>query len=158
MENKKIELGDVFAIETSKGIGHLQYVEGPKGDDVELIRVFYNLHGSTDLPNINLKTAGGYFFVRFPLKASLRKKIIRFVEHIDLPKNFQPPIFFRTVNPFGDGWQIVNSETLKRETVLHLTDEHKKLSPWGGMNDTLIKELLEKGWRLENWTADNIFA
>ncbi|WP_277014269.1 hypothetical protein [Flavobacterium lindanitolerans] len=158
MKSKKIELGDVFSIETNNGIGYLQYVESPKGDDVELIRVFYNLHKNTEILNVDLETAGGYFFIRFPLKAALRKKIIRFVEHIDLPENFQPPIFFRTINPFGDGWQIVNSETLKRETVRHLTDEHKKLSPWGGMNETLIKELLEKGWRLENWTADNIFA
>jgi hypothetical protein len=156
MQNKKIEIGDIFEIQTSKGKGYLQCVEIPKGDDVELVKVFYDLYNDTP-SDINSVTTGNYFLVRFPVKASLRMKIVKFVEKIELPKNFQIPLFYRTINPFGEGWQIVNSKTLKRDSVLTLTEEQMKLSPWGGMNDTLIKELLEKGWRLESWTSDNFF-
>ncbi len=70
----------------------------------------------------------------------------------------QLPLFYRTENPFGDGWQIVNSKTLQRETFNELSDDQKKMSPWGMMNDTLIIELLERDWKLENWGTGNMFC
>jgi hypothetical protein len=49
------------------------------------------------------------------------------------------------------GWHIVNAETLYHELVKELTDEQKLLSPWGCWNDTLLIEMLDEGFSLQNW-------
>lgn len=54
------------------------------------------------------------------------------------------------------GWQIVNLETLHTENVQTLTPEQKKLSQIGIWNDTLLRERLESGWTLEQWTESGI--
>lgn len=156
MQTKKIKLGDVYEMPTKKGRCFLQCVEIPHTDDVELIKVFYKIYD--DIPEeITKITEGDYFFIRFPLSASLKMKIVKFVGNVELPKDLVLPLYYRTLNPFGEGWQIVNSQTLNRETVLILNEEQKQLSPWGGMNDTLIKQLLDKGWRLKNWSSENFY-
>lgn len=153
-----LELGDILELETIKGLAYIQCVEIPedKKNEVELIKVYYNLHEvrPTDLFDIS---AGKFFFIRFPLKSAKNKKIVKHIGNIILSCDFSPPLLFRTTNPFGEGWQIINSKTWKRENVTNLTKEHLLLSPWGMMNDTLIKELLERKWTLESWFEDNIF-
>jgi hypothetical protein len=159
MDKKKVELGDVFEMRTQKGnIIYIQCVEIPKDirNEVELIKVFYDLHQSRP-SEINSITDGGFFYNRFPLKAALRKKIVEKIGNSELPNDFESPLYYRTENVFGQGWQIVNAKTLFRDTLSILSDEQKKLSPWGSMNDTLIIELLESGWTLENWTLENRF-
>jgi hypothetical protein len=159
MQTKKIKVGDVFEMLTPKGMKiYLQCVEIPLDvkNNVELIKVFYKLHKITP-KKINSIVNDGYFFNRFALKSAYRKNIVEKVEYLSLPLDFHVPSYYRTVNEFGKGWQIVNAETWERENVANLSVEQKKLSPWGSMNDTLIIELLEKGWRLENWELDNMF-
>ncbi len=157
--NKNIELGDLFELETDKGNRiYFQCVQMPTDvrNEVELVKVFYNLYSKTpsDLCSV---VEGDFFFNRFPLKTATRKKIIRKIGNCPLPDNFEAPLYYRTENPFGEGWQIINAENLKRETIQELSEKQKKLSPWGSMNDTMIIELLEKGWNLENWTLHNRF-
>lgn len=153
----KIEIGDVFELNTKNGkFIYLQCVNIPqdKLNEIELIKVYYEIYSNkqTDLISVTQK---GHFFIRFPLSHALKKKIINKVGNLNLPINFKIPIYFRTENPFGKGWQIINSSTLKRENVMQLSEEQKKLSPFGFMNDTLIIELLEKGWNLDNWDLNN---
>lgn len=160
MRTKKVNIGDVFELESSNGNKiHFQCVDIPKDtrNEVELIKVFFKLHKKTpdDLSTIIKED---YFFIRFPLKAALKKNIIKLIGYYPLPETFVAPLFYRTINFSGTAWQIINSKTLKRETVEVLSKEQKKLSPYGGMNDTLIIELLEKGWNLENWTLKNMFS
>lgn len=157
MKTKKIELGDIFEMLTSNGKKiYLQCVELPVDikNDVEMVKIFYNLYDErpSDLSSI---VEGDYFFNRFVVKAANRKKIIEKIGNVVLPENFETPKYYRTTNLADDAWQIVDAKTLKRETVTDLSEEQKKLSPWGMMNDTLIIELLERGWKLENWTLDN---
>jgi hypothetical protein len=158
MPKIKLELGDILELETGKGLAYIQCVEIPadKRNEIELIKVYYDLHEvrPTDLSDI---TAGEFFFIRFPLKSAKNKKIVNPIGNILLSSDFEPPLLFRTTNPFGEGWQIVNSKTWKRENVTNLTKEQIQLSPWGTMNDTLIKELLERKWTLEKWFEDNLF-
>jgi hypothetical protein len=158
MPKIKLELGDIFELTTSKGFAYLQCVEIPLDirNDVELIKVFYTLHPKRilDLTEIAI---GNYFFNRFPLKAAKNRKIVSPIGNIALPENFTIPLCYRTENVAGDVWQIVDAKTLRRENINELTEDQKKLSPWGGMNDTLIIELLEKGWNLENWKLGNMF-
>ena len=147
MPKIKLELGDIFELITSKGFAYSQCVEIPLGirNDVELIKVLYTLHPKRILDLTEI-ASGNYFFNRFPLKVAKNRKIVSPIGNIALSENFA-----------GDGWQIVDAKTLRRENINELTEDQKKLSPWGGMNDTLIIELLEKGWNLENLKLGNMF-
>lgn len=152
---KQVELGDVFEIKTNKGYAYLQCVDIPENNnEVELIKVFYDLH-KEHLLIISDVIKSDFFYIRFPLKAANKRKIVSKIFNTPLSDDFEIPIYFRTENMFNEGWQIVDSRTLHRKSVTELTYEQKKMSPWGGMNDTKIIELLEKGWRLENWTIEN---
>jgi hypothetical protein len=154
---KEVESGDVFEIKTNKGYAYLQCVDMPgHNNEVELIKVFYDLH-KEHLSIIDDVERSDFFYIRFPLKAAYRRKIVLKIFNASLSDDFEIPTHFRTENMFDEGWQIVDSKTLHRKSVTELTAEQKKMSPWGGINDTQIIELLEKGWRLENWTLENMF-
>ncbi|UOY05999.1 hypothetical protein L0P88_18940 [Muricauda sp. SCSIO 64092] len=149
---KKIELGDLFELETSKGKAYLQFVKYPKDtSEVEKIKVFYSLFQEEPKSIEKMVVSEDYFYLDFPLKAAHKKNIVSFVGNVALDKEFSCPKYYRTENPFGEGWHIVNSETWERESVETLTEEQKKLSPWGVWNDTLLIEKLENNWRLYNW-------
>jgi hypothetical protein len=155
MARKKIELGDIFELKTSKGYIYLQCVRIPidKRQDVELIRVYYNVH-STQTNDISLIQKSSFFYVGFALQAAYNRKIVEKIGNVLLEADFKPPRYFRTTNPFGEGWQIIDSVNWHRETTRKLTNEQQKLSPWGVWNDTLIIEQLHEGWTLENWKIE----
>ena len=156
---KNIEIGDVFEMysEAHNMRAYLQCIEIPKDkiNQIELIRIYFYFDIAT--LEINQLQNLDFFYIRFPLKAAIRKKVVKKIGNTPIPENFELPKFFRTINLNGDGWQIVDSDSLKRQNLERLTDEHKKLSPWGMMNDTLIFELLNKKWNLENWDLNNMF-
>jgi hypothetical protein len=157
--SNKIEVGDVFELNTKNGNKiYFQCVQIPVDtkNEVELIKVFYYLYSETPT-DVTLITHDEYFFNRFPLKSALRKKIVTKIGNSKLSQDFETPKYYRTTNFTNDAWQIIDAKTWKRKTVIELSEEQKKLSPWGGLNDTLIIELLERGWKLENWTLDNMF-
>ncbi|WP_422861153.1 hypothetical protein [Flagellimonas sp. W118] len=152
MTKKKIELGDVFGIETSKGRGYLQYVKVPKDtSEVEKVKVFSRLFEQKPETIESVVLSEDFYYIDFPLSAAYKKKIVTFVENVPLPQGFTCPRYYRTENMFDKGWQIIDSETWKRESVELLTQEQKKLSPWGVWNDTLLVENLENGWKLNDW-------
>ncbi len=94
----------------------------------------------------------GFFFVKFPVKAAWRKKIIESVGFLNLPVDFQTPTHFRTPHYFKkDHWIISNEIDDSFIEVEQLSDEQKSLSPDSVWNDTYLKERLEEGWRLANW-------
>jgi hypothetical protein len=151
----KIELGDLFEIETAKGKSYLQY--GSRNDDgIELIRVLRGLYSVRPKSFKELVNEKEQYLVHFPLAAAYRKKLICLVNNFPLPKDFAIPQFMRTTYVRqGEflGWHIVNIETLQRQFVKELSVSQKQLSPWGVWNDTLLKEKLEEGWSLENWMS-----
>ncbi|MGS2765287.1 hypothetical protein [Sinomicrobium sp. M5D2P9] len=151
MIRKKLELGDVFEIKTSKGKGYLQCVKLPKDtSEVEKIKVFSDLYRQK--PEIaEVVISEKFYYVDFPLIAAYKNEIVEFIENVPLPEDFSCPRYYRTEHMFGSGWQIVDSETWERKSVEVLNSEQKKLSPWGVWNDTLLIENLEDNWRLENW-------
>lgn len=150
---KKIELGNVYKLNTSKGAALLQLINLPedKRNDVEMIKVSYNLFDSiTEISDAIFDN--GYFFIKFPVKAALRKKIIELVGFINLPDDFQAPYRFRTPHYFKNNhWIISNNIDDSFIEVEQLSNEQMLLSPDSTWNDTYLKERLEEGWRLENW-------
>ena len=149
----KIKLGDIFSISTEKGKGYLQLVKLPlDSSEVEKIKVFYSLHKNEEILLEDI-VVDDYFYISFPVKAALKKKLIEKVGNIELPQNYKAPIYYRCENFLGEGWNIIDSEKDEYVEVgiKKLTKEQIKYSPDEVWNDTLLKEKLEEGWRLEDW-------
>ena len=155
MGRKKIEIGDIFELQTNKGYAYMQCVRIPedKRQDLELVRVYYKVHPSKTM-DISIIQESSFFYLRFVLQAAYNRKIVDKIGNASLEPNFHHPRYFRTENAFGDGWQIIDSANWHRETKKELTAEQKKISPWGTWNDTLLIERLDEGWTLENWKIE----
>jgi len=148
---KTIKIGDVFKIDTSKGMALLHYIYDDK-KICQLIRVLPGLY--TELPedfNFILEKKERYM-VFFPVLEALKKNIISKLGNYPI-ENFKKPMFMKsehTVRGTFLGWHIINTETWQREFVEKLTVEQKKLSPWGVWNDTYLKQRLITNWSLED--------
>jgi hypothetical protein len=149
----KIELGDIFEINTNKGKAYFQCVKIDKvrGD---LINVFNKLYDERPISVENIVKVKDNYLIGFPVSAAHRRKLVEKVGNVPLPDDFALPKYMRDKHVIrGEflGWHIVDVNTLKRQFVEKLSPEQKQLSPIGIYNDTLLKEMLERGWNLENW-------
>ncbi len=145
-----LSFGDIFEIKTVTGHGYLQYVD-KTALGVELIRVLDFVNTDIKQDDVNRPERWN---TEFTLKAAVTKKLVAKIGKFDIPNYYKIPEFARTThNVRGEfkGWHIVNRKTLQRELKAQLTNDDLKLSPYGIMNDTLIKEYLDSNWRLENW-------
>lgn len=88
------------------------------------------------------------------MKAAYKQGIVRFVGNYNLPKELKLPKKMRADFKGKDSklsWHIVDYETWKRESVIQLTEEQRKLSPWEIWNDTLLIERMAEEWIPEKW-------
>ena len=149
----KIKVGDVFEIETAKGKAYFHYMFDDK-DIGALIRILPFFHDNTPDNIKEIVKQKELFFIYFPLKYAVKLKIVNPVSNVPVGLFFRKPKYMRTEHKVrGEflGWHIVNTNNLKRTLVSKLSEEEKKLSPWGVWNDTLLKERLEEGWTLDKW-------
>ncbi len=149
---KKIKEGDIFEIKTSRGRAYLHYIYLDT-TGIELIRILPGRYEDRPVNFDTLATKPEKYMVSFPLAAANRRKIVEKVGYYS-SQDFKKPPFMRTEhNVRGEflGWHIVNTNTLQRELVKHLSSAHKKLSPWGIWNDTLLIENIINDWDLEKW-------
>lgn len=147
---KRVQVGDVFGIETPKGIGYFQYVYLNPRDDIELIRVFSGLYAEEPQNMENLVSQKEVYFVQFPVRAAYRRKLIRLFGHYEVPSGIEvPPKQMRTTHVVRGEficWHIVDYKTLQIVSVKELSEEQKKLSPLDIWNDTLlIEKMVEVG-------------
>lgn len=150
---RKIRLGDIFEIETSKGKAYLQYVWHDELTG-EMIRVLSQFYTSRPADFEELVFAQERFVVSFPAAAAMRKGIVERVGNLPVV-GFVKPTLMRTKHSIrGEflGWHIVDTKTLQRSLVASLDLSQLQLSPWGIWNDTLLIEKLESGWTLDSWT------
>jgi hypothetical protein len=151
----KIKCGDVFEIKTSKGYGYFQCVKEAPATDVEIIRIFPGVYTNEGEANLNrLVGEKELYFIQFPLKYAVKKKCVRLVGNFSVSNAVIAPRYYRSMHKIGTDfvcWQIVDSQTLQRRSVDVLSNEEKKLSPWGAWNDTLLAERIAEGWCLEQW-------
>ena len=150
----KIELGDIFEINTAKGKAYFQCVKIDKLN-CDTIKVFNQLYDERPSSITSLLHVPDYYFIGFALGAALKRKLVEKIGNIPLPTNFESPKYMRSKHVVRGqflGWHIVDTKTLKRQFVERLSSEQKQLSQWGTWNDTLLKERLESGWNLENWS------
>ncbi|WP_176010315.1 hypothetical protein [Paenalkalicoccus suaedae] len=150
----RVKIGDVFKIEVSQGKAYFQYIYN---DEVcgELIRILPEIYDSDFDDFSRLVKGNTKYLIHFPLKAAYNRNIVSFIANHDIPNSFSLPKYFRDDKRDKDGhliaWQIVNYQTLQRETVDQLTEEQKKLSQWGTWNDTLLIERISEDWTLDDW-------
>lgn len=145
---RKIKVGDIFSIETPKGLCLFQYVylEETLG---ELIYIFSGLHEK--IPQMSeLKKGSEGFYVHFPVKAALNRKIIEFVEHSPVPDSIEIPSYFKHEVTDKDGnvieLQIVDYKTWQRHSENDFQLVAEKLSPWGVWNDTYLIDYVVERW------------
>lgn len=148
----RIKLGDIFEINTPQGKAYLHYIHK---DSVtgELVRVLQGLYYERPANLSTLVAEEERYIISFPLAAATRKMIVELAGNSSA-LNFNKPKLMRTKHCIrGEflGWHLVDTETWQRQLVKTLSPEHKKLSPWGIWNDTLLIENLSNDWSLENW-------
>jgi hypothetical protein len=148
----KLIKGDVFKIKTKIGSGYLQYI---KTNDlgIESVRILDSILKIGNISQVEVNKLERWNIL-FPIKKAVKKRIIEKVGSFEVPTLYTIPQFTRSKHNIRGvflGWHIINESTLKRELKKSLSNNDLKLSPHGIMNDTLIIELLEKDWRLENW-------
>jgi len=149
----KIELGDIFEIDTRKGKAYFQCVRIDK-IKLDLIKVFNKIYQKRPESIESVITVKDNYFIGFALSTAYRRKLVEKVGNVTLPIDFDLPKYMRSKHVIRGqflGWHIIDTNTLKRELVEKLSIDQQHLSPWGIWNDTLLKESLESGWSLENW-------
>ena len=148
----RLEKGQVFSIYTASGFGFLQYLE-TDNLGVEYVRILDPIKNSQEISQDEINQHQRWC-CGFPLKSALSKKLIEYIGPFDLPPKYKVDDWTRSPHNIQGkhlGWHIVNRETLERKFKKTLKRKHLKLSPHGVSNDTLIKERLEKGWKLNDW-------
>ena len=153
----RIKDGDIFELKTSLGFVYLHRVLKDKTIG-ELMRVLPGFFKQRPSDFIDIVQGDEQFYLFFPLSAASKRKIISHVGFY--PSNsFSKPKVMRVElfkNQVFSGWHIVNTDDWSRTIIKELSDDHKKLSPWGVWNDTLLVERLVDGWTLENWEEKTI--
>ena len=150
-----IKKGDVFSLGLTKGIGFVQCIKESPQKEPEIIRILpgvYKDGSEIDIKSIVLKKE--LFFTQNPLKYTIRKKLITFVDNISIPADSEAPRFYRTEYRIRHeflGWHIVDSITMQRKLVSHLSHEESLLSPWGMISIPDIVERIENNWTPIEW-------
>lgn len=145
----KVELGDIFEINTNKGNAYFQCVKIDKLK-WDIIKVFNQLFDERPSLNIIVDIHDSYF-VGFALGAAFKRKLVEKIGNVPLEPDSKLPEYMRSNHAVRGqhlGWHIIDTATWKRQLVEKPSEEQMRLSPWGIWNDTLLKEKLESGWNL----------
>jgi len=149
---KKVKIGDIFEINTTKGRAYLHYIYKDKAIG-ELVRILPGLYVDRPVNFDELASSKEKYMIYFPLGAANRQKIVEQVGYHSADK-FEKPQHMRTEHIIqGEflGWHIIDTDTWQRQLVKTLSSKQKQLSSWGIWNDTLLIEKLLEDWTLEKW-------
>ena len=150
---KKIQIGDIVEIRTSKGLAYAQYTHKHK-DWGALLRILPKFFETRPLDFSGIVLEKESFVNFFPLQAAVNRKIFEIVSNEQIPPEALTFPLFR-----GDGhidrhgkvhnwylWDGIKDGPL----FTTLTDELRKLPKLGVCNDTLLIQRIEEGWTPEN--------
>jgi hypothetical protein len=147
---KKISLGDIFEMETNAGLAYLQYV-GNIPSKLDIIRILSGLYASPPNNFQDLAIKKEQFFIQFVIKKAASMGILKWVTNVPID-GILLPRYYRTEATFQKtGWEIVDITNSKRIFTQTLSKEEIGFSPYEFWNDTLLKERLAAGWKLEDW-------
>lgn len=151
------KIGDIIEIPTKNGLAYAQYThnhtEPPKYG--QLLRIFEGAFAERPNELDVLVRSPVQFITFFPLSAALTRGIFKVVGNLPVPAEARAFPLFRMKG-------LIDRETKKakrwglwdgknRETLLDrpLTEVEKKLPILAIINDTMLIEYIEKGWRPE---------
>lgn len=146
-KSTRFKPGDTFAIATPKGAGYFQFV----GKDPTLGALIRILPGTFPEPPADLAALAAsreLYYVNFPLGAAVRRNLVRWVGHFELPEGVvsNPPrrqsLKFLPLS--RDRWRLFDG--VDYQVVDSLTEEQGNWSPDGVWNDTLLAERMAEGW------------
>jgi hypothetical protein len=150
---RRVKIGDIIEITTGGGFAYTQYTHKDAARGA-LLRVFNGIYVER-ISDINLfYRLGVRFKIFFPLHESINRGIFKVIGNIDIPPDrIIFPTFRNGVrNPSTgkvDTWFIWNGK--EEWPVEKLSAEQRKYSLEWIVNDTRLVELIETGWRPEDF-------
>lgn len=146
------QLGDVVEIQVKKGYAYAHFTHAHKQYG-SLLRVFGEIHATRPAEFSHVVIQPVLFQTFFPLGAACSRKIVTLVanEAVCPPSDF--PVFRAGVqNAAGtvDNWWLWDGETEKQIGKLKPGMEHYPIR--GVINDTLLVERIDNGWRADRVT------
>lgn len=148
---KKLMLGDIVEISTSRGLAYAQFTHKHKQFGA-LIRVLAGFHELRPNSFDHLAGRAAAFVCFFPLSAAVDKGIVNVVGNASIPDEAQKlPIFRDGIADPTTGkvavWWLWDGENEWK--VGTLTSEQRKLPIRGVWNDTLLIERIQSEWTPE---------
>ena len=151
MRRSAAKIGDVLEILTSRGLAYAQYTNQiPKRGG--LLRVIEGCYENRPSDLAALVKGDLQFETLFPVTAAVSRGIFAVVGNVQIPHDRQAlPVFRSGMPPPGGGpirnWWLWDGE---REWQVGVLDpEQWKLPRSSIINDTLLVERIESGWRQE---------
>ncbi|MDR0787638.1 MAG: hypothetical protein LBG44_07205 [Gemmatimonadota bacterium] len=143
---KPVKIGDVFELETNKGLAYIQYTHRNKLMGV-LVRVLPGLY--SDIPEDLSGIVEDHSLLRifFPLQAAVNKNIVRLVANIPVPAGeIDFPVFRAPVKDLRNqevvGWWLWDGES--EWPIDRLSEEQMAYPVRTIVNDTkLIEDIIE---------------
>lgn len=148
---KRLSIGDIIEIPTTKGLAYAQYSHKHKQYGT-MIRILDGLFESRPEDFAQLVKRKPKFVTFFPLGAAVNREIFYIVGHAEVPDEAKPFPIFRSGPPDRDGkvhnWWLWDGE--KEWMVGHLSDEQRRLPIRSIVNDTALIYYIESGWTPES--------
>jgi len=150
---KRLKIGDIVEITTSKGIAYAQYThQHPIYGS--LVRVFDKLYEIPPLNQEDIVNNEIQFSTFIPLKAAIKQKIFNIFTNLDITEQLKifPKFKAGIVDPSTERvevWWLWDGEN--EEKVGTLNSEQKKYPLREVCNDTLLVERIES-----KWTSDKV--
>ena len=146
---RRVAVGDVIEVPTSVGLAYAQAIDRKTGMGT-LLRVFDALFESRPRDLSKVVDRPTRFECCFPLQAAVNRDIFEVVGHEGVkappPKEFKLRGFIDRDGTIHN-WFIVQGED--HHLIESLSEEQKKLPYEEIINDTLLIERIEDGWRHE---------
>ncbi|TGM65837.1 hypothetical protein EHQ94_02025 [Leptospira meyeri] len=150
----RIQLGDVFEFETSKGKAILHFIgKSYRPGSGEFIRVLEGLYLTLPEKLEEIVTSKERYIILFPCILAFRAKMIKKLGNVSHEK-FQIPKIMKLeeiVRGEFKGWYLIDPNTKNRKFVKNLNEKEKQINPSGIWNPALLKERLEKNWSIDEW-------
>lgn len=148
---RRAKIGDVIEIPTSKGLAYAQYTHQHRTHG-GLIRVFDAVFETRPGDFSEVVKGPVRFSTFFPVRAAVSRGIFKVVAHEKIAPHNQPFPIFRNGVPDPKTkkvavWWLWDGE--KSWKVGEITPEQRKLPIEEVLNDTMLVQRIEEGWRPE---------
>lgn len=150
-----VRIGDVFELETPKGLAYLQYTHETKSDGA-LVRVLRGTYPTREpiAPIVNTREQ---FFAFVPIAASVRQGLVRAVGHHPVPEHARKFPLFKARVFAGLGrpqrWDLWDGDVVT-SVPGPLTPEQRALPIREVVTPSLLADRIGEGWAPEDEVGD----